>query len=62
MKEFKVQVYWTVGAVVSVKAESLEEAIAEVKEKKTSPQVGEYLADSFEVDEYASDMMNEQDK
>ncbi len=50
MKTYKVPVVWTMMAYVEVEAESLDEAINEVMNAPL-PDNGEYLEDSFEVDQ-----------
>jgi hypothetical protein len=61
MKKFKVQVYWKMGSAIEVEANSITEAFEKAKEYNGLPR-GEYVCDSFEVDEEVSDMMNGQDK
>lgn len=60
-KKFKVQVFWQMGAIVEVEAESLPKGIQLVREVYGVPTDGEYVSDSFEIDHEITDMLNGQD-
>jgi hypothetical protein len=58
MKTYKIAVEWTMIADIEVEANSLDEAIEKVEEMDSLPDNGEYLEDSFQVDEYLSEELN----
>lgn len=63
MKTWEIPVYWTVSSVVSVKADTLEEAITLAKDMAVDiPSVGTYVEDSWEADsdvEYVREYLND---
>ena len=50
-RTFQIETSWIMTATVSVEAETLEDAIAEVEAMEGLPSEGEYLSGSFQVDE-----------
>lgn len=57
---YKIQAHWQVTATITVKAESLSEAIKKAMDEDTSKYETEYLDDSFELDkEFLQDNYND---
>ena len=57
-KTFEISVDWTVTATVEIEAESLEEAIKLAHDAEL-PYPGEYVDDSFRVDEETTRELND---
>ena len=61
-RTWKIPVMWTMGNIVNVKAETLDNAIEEVRNLDYLPVDGaEYADDSFFVDEYIAREINDKD-
>lgn len=58
MKTYKVSVQWTMINEIDIEAHSLADAIEKVKEAPGTTDNGEYLSDSFVVDEEDTKRIN----
>ena len=58
MKTYNIPVFWMVSATVQVEAKSLDEAMELALEAKL-PIDGEYMDNSFQVDDHHAEEMNQ---
>ena len=61
MREFKLPCTWTLCGVITVKAETLDEAIEQAYQDNHLPDSSDYLPDSFEVNGEDARRMNKQE-
>jgi len=59
MKTYDIPVFWMVGATVQVEANSLDEAMELALQGKL-PTDGEYMDNSFQVDDHWAEEMNQE--
>lgn len=59
-KYYKIACRWEESATVLVKAKSLKEAIEKVRNEDSLPYPGEYIEDSFEIDEELSEYLSKE--
>lgn len=58
MPTYRIPVFWQISGYCEIKAESLDEAIEEAMDAETPLPSGEYVTDSFYVDEDIARGMN----
>lgn len=59
MTKFRIPVYWEMGEILEIEAESLKEAIKIAEDMDDIPENGDYVDGSFTADEEFAKVMND---